>query len=172
MLGTKQNYQKLKLDDFNPIRDYNKLSREKFNENKLMFAEKFGFYLNYYFMNREQNRLLKKSKNALSTSQIRNFYGEVRNLQTILSLHENMSDDEFNDKILKRVLLLRPRLAYSAARTAKNNNKHRIIDFQAIMDLEISKIINAENKRKQFEEFMDFFEAILAYHKAYGGTEN
>jgi len=90
-----------------------------------------------------------KNKNV-KTSQIRKIYTEVQKIRSF-----NDSDDQM------RLHMLRPKLAYAKGR-------HRnLIDLQEIFDKMIERIKSEE----QLKNFKQFFEAILAYHKAFGGGE-
>jgi len=80
----------------------------------------------------------------LSTSQIRNVLDELQRMRKY---------DE------SRLQLLRPRLAYAAGR-----HKGRVLDLQSIMDAAI-EMTNATN----FPQFRNLVEAIVAYHRRYGG---
>ncbi len=90
------------------------------------------------------------SEEGLSTSQIRNIFDTVQNMK------------EYNEKDLQ---LLRPRLAYIAGRHEKKVPviKHHL---QPMMDKAIQL-----TRKENFENFKNFFEAIVAYHKYYGGSE-
>ena len=95
------------------------------------------------------------SRDALTTSQIRNIYGEVQRLRM----------KGFNKKAL---LLLRPRLAYMTARKGTEGSK----EFKKVIDKALTTVLEAETDKemeKRFENFADFFEAVLAYHRAFGG---
>lgn len=83
-------------------------------------------------------------KKDLSTSQIRNIYAQVR---TMRGYDRNALN------------LLRPRLAYAAGRHKEVSGLQRILDAAIVR-------VNDEEK---FKNFQQFFEAILAYHKYYGG---
>lgn len=94
----------------------------------------------------------------LSTSQIRNVFYEVKSMSS--------SDVE-------QLHLLRPKLAYLAGRHGhRRGNKLTggIVTLQQIMD-EAVKIVLQENTAERFKNFQSFFEAILAYHKYYGGKD-
>jgi len=82
----------------------------------------------------------------LSTSQIRAIYSKVQRLQ------------EFNEDTLKKLNLLRPEMAYVAGR-----HGGKVKDLRDVLDVAIEMIDN----RTKFENFKEFFEAILAYHKYY-----
>jgi CRISPR-associated protein Csm2 len=79
----------------------------------------------------------------MSTSQIRNIYSDVKQMQKFKPYELN---------------LLRPKMAYAAKRNPQTK------DLQEVLDLAIRKIDN----QKKFEKFKDFFEAIVAYHYSYG----
>lgn len=83
----------------------------------------------------------------LKTAQIRKVYSAVKKIQM---------NTEFNRNEL---VMLKPKLAYAAAR-----NKD-VEELKAALTEAIDHVDN-ENT---FKTFVDFFEAILAYHKAYGG---
>lgn len=96
-------------------------------------------------------------RGEVSTSQIRNIFSKVKRMK---SYEKNKTD----------LLLLRPKLAYVAGRHGKRKGKEltgAIVDLQVILDECIRKI----KDEKSFKKFQDFFEAILAYHRYYGGKE-
>lgn len=88
--------------------------------------------------------------NNLTTSQIRNIFDEIQNMK---------SYDE------RKLQLLRPKLAYIAGRHAK---KTKVIKnhLQPMLD-EAIKMTTKDN----FENFKNFLEAIVAYHRFHGGKE-
>ncbi|MCX7916668.1 MAG: type III-A CRISPR-associated protein Csm2 [bacterium] len=90
------------------------------------------------------------AKSKLTTSQIRNIFDEIQNMT---------SYDE------KKLQLLRPKLAYVAGRHA---SKTKVIKehLQPMLDASI-KITNKDT----FENFKNFLEAIVAYHRYHGGKE-
>jgi CRISPR-associated protein Csm2 len=108
----------------------------------ISFSEKFG----------------KELTKGFTTNQIRNFFGEVRRIQLKGVLAEKTA-----------FLLLRPKLAYAAKR-ADNPSAE---DFKQVMEQAHIVVMQAENNdaefEKRFKNYIDFLEAILAYHKAYGG---
>lgn len=98
----------------------------------------------------------------LTTSQIRNIFGEVRRIEM------NWRDEKDAPDAYRKVVLLQPKLAYQARR-----ERGRGVELlKDVLDPCIEEIRKApEAKRKEyFMRFVDFFEAILAYHKAYGGN--
>jgi len=94
-------------------------------------------------------------KASLTTSQIRNIYGEVQRLKM----------KGFNQASL---LLLKPRLAYSTHRKGTEGSK----DFRKVIEKALDAVLSGKDdseKKTRFENFANFFEAILAYHRSYGG---
>lgn len=89
----------------------------------------------------------RKLARSLKTSQIRKVYGAVKKIQM---------SEEFNRNEL---IMLKPKLAYAAAR------KPEVEDLKDTL----TKAINEVDDDKKFKNFVDFFEAILAYHRAFGG---
>lgn len=89
----------------------------------------------------------RKLARNLKTSQIRKVYGAVKKIQM---------SEEFNRNEL---IMLKPKLAYAAARKA---------EVEELKDT-LTKAINEVDDDKKFKNFVDFFEAILAYHRAFGG---
>ena len=87
----------------------------------------------------------------LTTSQIRNIYGAVKKMQ--------MKGGELDTH---KLLMLKPKLAYAAKRHGDGVDTLKDILTQAI-DL-------VGKDKEKFSRFVDFFEAILAYHKFYGGN--
>jgi len=91
----------------------------------------------------------------ISTSQIRNAYGTVKKLEM---------QREFTEKSYRELLLLKPKLAYARGRS-ENKKKN----FEKLEDA-LSAAIDAVDVKEPetFKRFCNFFEAILAYHKAHG----
>lgn len=105
------------------------------------------------------------SDNDLSTSQIRNVYGEVKKIE----MKNSMLKENENIEILPLRMLL-PKLAYSAARAKKKGTD----ELKDVLSKGIETVLEQENNQKEikkrFEMFSNFFEALLAYHKAEGGN--
>ena len=89
-------------------------------------------------------------KRRLKTSQIRKVYGAVKKIQM---------SEEFNRNEL---IMLKPKLAYAAARN------EAVTDLKDALTQAIDKVGDDPNR---FKNFVDFFEATLAYHKDAGGQD-
>lgn len=99
---------------------------------------------------------------GLTTSQIRALFGEVRQIQAQWS-------EANRDKALRRLILLKPKMAY---RSRKERGK-AVEELVRVLSPALDLVIQEKDTDKQnghFDRFVEFFEAILAYHKAYGGN--
>ncbi len=104
-------------------------------------------------------------KNAnLTTSQIRALFGEVRQIQAQLSIGE-----QERARALRKLILLKPKMAYRARRERGRG----VEELTSVLDPAIDLVVagtDQEAQERNFQRFVDFFEAILAYHKAAGGN--
>lgn len=102
----------------------------------------------------------------LTTNQIRNFFGEVRQIQ--------LSWDQEPEAAYRRAVLLIPKLGYHAKR-ARGRAQRGLEDLEQVLSpaLEmVAEATEAAQRRTYFMNFVDFFEAILAYHKKHGGRDS
>lgn len=100
-------------------------------------------------------------KEGLTTAQIRSIFGEVRRIE--MGWPVNTTNTSAN----RALILLKPKLAYQAQRDAeKNKQTQPVRKLESILQPAIDLV---EGDRTRFQRFVDFFEAILAYHKAAGG---
>lgn len=106
----------------------------------------------------------KDLKNArLTTSQIRALFGEVRQIEA----QWGMGADH-RQRARRRLVLLKPKMAYRA-RKERGKGVQELIN---VLDPAVDVVVKEPDTEKQdghFQRFVEFFEAILAYHKAYGG---
>jgi len=156
-----------------PPIDYGKFEpkwiSEKIDMDCIDFTEKFGDFL---------------AKNGLTTSQIRNVYGEVKRieLKTDIIYAEDDSGkvlrDNKGEKIRKfsgdifedetAFLLLKPKIAYAV----KRQGGSAMEEFKKVMDAAHKATQKGDSTDAgSFKRFCEFFEAILAYHKAAGGRD-
>lgn len=119
--------------------------KEEVTVKTVKFAEDFGRYL-----------AQKEGGEALTTSQLRKFFGEVKHQQM-----KGYIESEF--------VMLKPKLAYAVGRAKKNS---KIKDFYDVMSDAIDKVTQSSDKEKAFKNFISVFEAIVAYHKKYENSNN
>lgn len=120
----------------------------------------------------------RSNERFLTTSQIRAIFGTVRKI--------DMDWNEENPKPqIYRLTLLKPKMFYKASKEgAKGDGLKKLAEvFENAINFVIQeddltyikneteriKVAN-QNKMKRFKHFLDFFEAILAYHKVAGGN--
>lgn len=101
-------------------------------------AEEFGSYL---------------KNEGVETNQIRKFLDAINQLKTELA-----KDNDFT-RIETGVVLLKPKLAYAAARQKAAKPLSQVM----------SKAIDKVETTQDFERLVQFIESIIAYHKAAGG---
>jgi CRISPR-associated protein Csm2 len=99
----------------------------------------------------------------LSTSQIRNIFGTVRRIEMNWPEGE-LKDEEVREarQAQRELQLLKPKMAYQAQR-------ERGRGVETLVSVLTDAIDMIEGDRTRFQNFVDFFEATLAYHKAKGG---
>ena len=107
-------------------------------------------------------RSLKESN--LTTSQIRALFGEVRQIEAQWSM-----GSESRQRAARRLILLKPKMAYRARRERGRGVQELVDVLNPALD-EVTKEKDAAKQDADFKRFVEFFEAILAYHKSYGGN--
>lgn len=125
--------------------------KDGLKQEAIEFAEEFGKELN---------------NGKLTTTQIRNFFGEV------VKLRGSLSQDKFPASTERSFLMLKPKLAYAVKRHGNERTSPGIMDFQNVIQPAISAVLNGNTEKEKYERFInfaDFFEAIIAYHRANGG---
>ena len=91
---------------------------------------------------------------TLTKSQIRNIFGTVRQIQM------NWTGGAQKAASYRQLLMLKPKIKYQAARTK---------EVEPLADVLDKAIDHVGDDQVRFGRFVDFFEAILAYHTAFGG---
>jgi len=94
----------------------------------------------------------------LTTAQIRNVFGTVRQIE--MSWGPRASEEQ-RKHAARQLLLLKPKLVYQAERQRDKGVKELATVLTPAIDL-------VGEDRSRFQNFVDFFEAILAYHTAAG----
>ena len=93
------------------------------------------------------------AENNLTNSKIRSIYGEMKRIQ--------MGD---YDKEKASFILLRPKVAYALGRDIGNKGLQL---FKIMFDNCSASVVD----KRTFLNFCNVFEAVLAYHRAYGGKD-
>jgi len=118
---------------------------DRLTDESITFAEKFGKHL---------------KDSGFTTSQIRNVFGEIKRIQMAGFTGKEAQTD---------FLLLKPKMAYAAKRaTDKDRPTQEADDFEKVMKKAHETVAGDLGR---FENFCDFIEAVLAYHKAAGGRD-
>ncbi len=103
-------------------------------------------------------------KNAgLSMAQIRSIFGTVRRIEmrwTEKITEDEETKEEMQERAMRQLLLLQPKLEYQARRQRA---------VEGLKNVLIPAIQQVQGDRERFGRFVEFFEAILAYHVAEGG---
>lgn len=103
------------------------------------------------------------TKGALSTSQIRKFFGVLRRIESDFAHKKN------------DIIMLKPTLAYAVGRNknSKNQNKTKIKEFEEelVEGINAIRLGDEKHERNDFKNFLKICEAIVAYHKFYGKNE-
>lgn len=108
----------------------------------------------------------------LETNQIRKFLDAINRLKVRLTQNKNHQSQESIEQQKQKVfqfiesdiVLLKPKLAYAAARL-NGNAKQAAKDLSDVMGKAIDKTLFLED----FERLVQFMESIIAYHKSAGG---
>lgn len=102
---------------------------------------------------KKTGKVLIDGKEALTTSQIRKFFGEVKRIQANFDTYKVDAP------------MLNAKLAYAVGR---NNGRGRIKDFATSFEDAIKKGSESE---ENFNRLVMILEATVAYHKFFGGRE-
>ena len=113
----------------------------------------------------EARALAKQAARDLKASQVRKIFTEVRKIEALWEQREK------RQAALRRLIMLKPKLAYQEKRQ-ESKNTSPLKPLSAALTAAIDVVANEQNADKQdeyFRNFVDFFEAVLAYHKYFGG---
>lgn len=98
----------------------------------------------------------------LTTAQIRNVFGTVRQIE--MSWGPRATEAQ-RRQAARQLVLLKPKLAYQAQRERGKSK-----GVEQLANTLIPAIDLVGDSRERFGHFVDFFEAILAYHSAAGSS--
>ena len=110
-----------------------------------------------------------------ASGQIRNIFGVVRSIEQRVDRDQldnttgDVGKQHLADTTYRELLLIKPKLAYQYGR-ATNSGGDRKKDGMELLKETLSLAIDqVERDRDRFKRFVEFFEAILAYHRCRGG---
>jgi CRISPR-associated protein Csm2 len=103
-----------------------------------------------------------KRKINLTTSKIRNILAMVTEIYNDV-IHEK--GEKLSDEMIERIQYLRLRIVYEAGR---DKDVKEFVDKSGILN-DVKKI---GNSKKKFLDFCKYVEALVAYHRFYGGRDN
>lgn len=96
---------------------------------------------------------------SVKTSQLRNVFSDINRIR----MEWRFGNIE-EDRLPKELLLLKPKLAYAAGR------QKSVRGLKNELEKAIDAVANSPNKKDAGNNFFRFVEAIVAYHKYYGGS--
>lgn len=101
----------------------------------------------------------------LTTAQVRSFFGAVRQIEGRVDPRMQQLEDAAH----RDLVLLKPKLAYQAQREIENRKGEGVMRLKEVLAPAIDLV---GHDAQRFRHLVQFFEAILAYHKAAGGRES
>lgn len=131
---------------------------DEIDEKGIQFMESLGLHL-CDKKNKSDNY---PGRDAVTTSQMRNIFSEVKRIQVKAS-----TDEQWENEASTNVLLLRPKIAYSTARVLSSRKTSRMKDLRTVLEKGLVVVKNKDD----FKRFSQFLEGIIAYHKVYGGKD-
>lgn len=101
----------------------------------------------------------------LTTSQIRKFLTAVNVVKNKVDIYKMQPDNDYlSDELALEIQFLKVSILYQSGR------ENAVKEF--VEESDIVKIISGiENDIKKFERFHKYIEALVAYHKYYGGKD-
>lgn len=107
----------------------------------------------------------------LKTNQLRNVFAHIIEMRT--DYRQALVDgggtlgDAAIEALKRKLILLKPKLAYAKGRKSKE-----LSNFYTFMIQAIDATVNSKSNIQQaFENFFVLMEALVAYHKFYGGKD-
>lgn len=101
----------------------------------------------------------------IKTNQIRNVFSSIAAIR-----NDFVKSKRYTDEIQTNLIMLKPKLAYAVGRSSgKAQEKYR--RFKGLLEEAIDKITGSNDHKKAMENFFFLAEALVAYHKYYGGRD-
>ena len=122
----------------------------------------------------EVMRTLAQSKNMVTTSQIRKFLTAVNTVKEKISMHRmnnKEEDDSLPVSLQAQIKYLKVKLAYQIGRNKnKKESENPVEAFEKEAGL-MKWIDEIKGSAKEYDKFSNYIEALVAYHKFYGGED-
>ena len=134
----------------------------KIDDDGIDYLENFGYYL----CDKKNKDSRFPGFNAMTSSQIRNIFGEIKRIELQYVETSENSSSIFDWQTDFR--LLRPKIAYNTARVLSSKRENKIKDFRTVVEMAHGQV---KNDWGSFKRFSQFVEGIIAYHKVYGGKD-
>ena len=156
------------LDNKHDLAKFDKFQKETIEHwitngpdlNSVSEAKQFGEYI----ASKLKKVKIPNKKNpvdeSVSTSQIRQVFTKLKSIEAKGGIKNEAEKIEF--------LMLKPLMAYVVGRHKKTGLRQLQIRLNWGID-EVMQV-DGEERQKRFKNFCKLFEAILAYHKSYGGN--
>lgn len=116
-------------------------------------------------------RLMKKLNTYISTSKIRDLLAQVNELYNDIILEQ---DEKLDTQYVEKIRHLKVKMIYDAGRDSQliSVGKGKKISKLTYFFQETGLLVMVDeigDSRKKFLEYCRYFEALVAYHKFYGG---
>lgn len=119
----------------------------------------------FFYCAEEIGKYLHKT---VTVSQLRKIYHSAQQIN--IKFMQNADSKQNSIESIYQLRMLKAIIAYTAGRFYNNKN---LSNFKDMMSIAIDETVKDEKsfRERKFKRFMDFLEAIIAYHRAYGGKE-
>ncbi len=151
---------------YNNYYGYNNQSQNLRDKKKIADLEYFK-KIEKDFAAEAENVILNLEKNGneicLKTNQIRNILDLINGVSEKIALHNEEDITCYKDDIL----YIRVKLAYIYGKDNKNDGVKDFIDKSKLIEL----ILSIDNHKSRYQMFAKYAEALVAFHKYYGGKD-
>ncbi|MEM6319668.1 MAG: type III-A CRISPR-associated protein Csm2 [Bacteroidota bacterium] len=127
---------------------------KKIDRDGIDYLENLGFFL----CDKRSVEDRRPGRNGVTTSQMRNLFSEIKRIELKLDDTEDWETD---------FLLLRPKIAYNAARVLAKDSRSRMDKLKTVLEMAHRAVAT----KSHFKNFSKFMEGIIAYHNVYGGKD-
>lgn len=114
-----------------------------------------------HLVNKAEDFGKRLTEKNVKRSQFRRVFTHIKKIQSNMESKKLDKTAPIPEPILKEILLLKPKMAYTAGRHPN------IKDFYKV----VVEFVNPMKTVMEFDRFYDFVEATLAYHRYHGGKD-